>query len=71
MMLIFYGDQVLLTQLGGVTGLWDYVEINQFLAGVITLGFIFGTCMAETFRGAILANPRGQTEASMSVGKTP
>jgi histidine transport system permease protein/arginine/ornithine transport system permease protein len=57
--------------LGAATGLWGYVEINQFLAGVLTLGFIFGAYMSETFRGAILAIPRGQTEAAMSVGMTP
>lgn len=71
MMLIFFGGQVLISTLGRVTGLWGYVEINQFAAGVITLGFIFGAYMAETFRGAILAIPRGQIEAAMSVGMTP
>lgn len=71
MMLIFFGGQALITQLGGVTGLWGYVEINQFLAGVLTLGFIFGAYMAETFRGAILAIPSGQIEAAMAVGMKP
>lgn len=70
MMLIFFGGQALVTQLGSLTGLWGYVEVNQFLAGVLTLGFIFGAYMSETFRGAILAIPRGQTEAAMAVGMT-
>jgi histidine transport system permease protein len=30
---------------------------------VITLGFIYGAYFTETFRGAILAVPRGQVEA--------
>ena len=35
---------------------------------VLTLGFIYGAYMTETFRGAILAIPRGQIEAGISVG---
>ena len=33
------------------------------IAGTITIGFIFGAYMTETFRGAILAVNRGQLEA--------
>ena len=68
MMLIFYGGQAMLNDIGQATGLWGYVDVNQFIAGVLTLGFIFGAYMAETFRGAILAIPRGQIEAALSVG---
>lgn len=68
MMLIFFGGQTFVTQIGSLTGLWGYVEINQFAAGVLTLGFIFGAYMSETFRGAIIAIPRGQIEAAMAVG---
>jgi histidine transport system permease protein/arginine/ornithine transport system permease protein len=71
MMLIFYGGQVALNNLGTATGLWDYIEINQFVAGVLTLGFIFGAYMAETFRGAILAIPKGQLEAAIAAGMSP
>lgn len=71
MMLIFYGGQALLNDIGQATGLWGYVDVNQFIAGVLTLGFIFGAYMAETFRGAILAIPPGQIEAAKSVGMTP
>ena len=71
MMLIFYGGQVALNDLGAVTGLWDYIEVNQFVAGVLTLGFIFGAYMAETFRGAILAIPKGQLEAAVAAGMSP
>ncbi|MGQ7845997.1 ABC transporter permease [Granulosicoccus sp. 3-233] len=68
MMLIFYGGQALVNHLGGLTGWWDYVDLNQFIAGVLTLGFIFGAYMAETFRGAILAIPAGQHEAAVACG---
>ena len=58
----------MLNDIGRATGLWRYVDVNQFVAGVLTLGFIFGAYMAETFRGAILAIPSGQMEAAKSVG---
>ena len=49
----------------------DYVDISPFIAGVLTIGFIFGAYMAETFRGAILAVDRGQLEAAAAYGMTP
>ena len=42
MMLLFYGGQQIFNDLGSVTGLWDYIEINQFTAGVGSIGFVFG-----------------------------
>ncbi|MCL4134040.1 UNVERIFIED_CONTAM: hypothetical protein GTU68_028685 [Idotea baltica] len=70
-MLIFFGGQTFVTQIGSLTGLCGYVEINQFAAGLLTLGFIFGAYMSETFRGAIIAIPRGQIEAAMAVSMKP
>lgn len=67
-LLVYFGSQQLFNQLGEVTGLWGYVEVPQFTAGVGTIGFIYGAYMTETFRGAILAIPRGQTEAGIAVG---
>ncbi|KAA0981160.1 ABC transporter permease [Pseudomonas sp. ANT_J28] len=69
MLLIFYSLQTWLTNLTAAMG-WDYIEINPFSAGVITLGFIYGAYFTETFRGAILAVPRGQMEAATSYGLT-
>ena len=71
MMLLFYGGQQIVNDLGGATGLWDYVEINQLTAGIASIGFVFGAYMTETFRGAILAIPRGQIEAGISCGMMP
>ncbi|WP_259782457.1 ABC transporter permease [Aestuariispira ectoiniformans] len=68
MLILFFGGQQLLLDIGEKTGLWGYVEINQFTAGVGTIGFIFGAYMTETFRGAILAIPRGQIEAGIACG---
>ena len=70
MMLLFYGGQQIVNDLGTATGWWDYLEIDQFIAGIGSIGFVFGAYMTETFRGAILAIPRGQIEAGISCGMT-
>lgn len=46
----------------------DYIEISPFIAGIITIGFIFGAYMTETFRGAILAVDKGELEAARAYG---
>jgi histidine transport system permease protein len=69
MLLIFYSLQTWLANLTSAMG-WDYIEINPFSAGVITLGFIYGAYFTETFRGSILAVPRGQMEAATAYGLT-
>ncbi len=69
-LLVFYGGQQLINSFGSVTGLWDYVEISQFAAGAGTIGIVFGGFMTETFRGAILAIPKGQIEAGVACGMT-
>jgi arginine/ornithine transport system permease protein len=65
MLLIFYGGQIGLNKLGESQG-WDYIEVPPFTAGVLTIGFIFGAYLTETFRGAILAVPKGQSEAALA-----
>jgi histidine transport system permease protein len=67
MLLIFYSLQTWLTALTVALD-WDYIEINPFVAGIITLGFIYGAYFTETFRGAMLAVPRGQVEAGIAYG---
>ena len=68
MMLLFYGGQQLLNDLGTFTGWWDYVELDQFLAGTLAIGFVFGAYMTETFRGAFMAIPEGQLDAGRATG---
>lgn len=68
MLLLYFGGQTLLNQLGQATGAWDYLEINQFVAGTITIGIIFGAYMTETFRGAYQSIPKGQFEAGTAIG---
>lgn len=69
MLLVFYGGQTLVNQLGERMG-WDYVDINPFVAGVLTIGFIFGAYLTEVLRGAFLAVPAGQREAAQAYGMT-
>nr|WP_315490986.1 ABC transporter permease [uncultured Rhodoferax sp.] len=65
MLLIFYGGQIGINKLAESQG-WDYIDIPPFTAGVLTIGFIFGAYLTETFRGAILAVPKGQAEAGLA-----
>ena len=67
MLLIFYSLQTWLTSITESLD-WEYIEINPFVAGIITLGFIYGAYFTETFRGAMLAVPRGQVEAATAYG---
>ena len=69
-LLIYFGGQRLLNQIGGALDL-DYIDISKFWAGVISIGFIYGAYLTETFRGAYLAVPRGQGEAAKAMGLTP
>jgi arginine/ornithine transport system permease protein len=71
MLLLFFGGQVFVNWLAPRLGYEDFVDINPFIAGVLTIGFIFGAYMTETFRGAILAVPRGQIEAGQAFGLRP
>ena len=69
MMLIFFGGQVLVNKIGEKFE-WDYIDIDPFIAGVLTIGFIFGAYMGETFRGAIMAVSKGEIEAGHAYGMT-
>ena len=70
MFLIFYGGQLLLNKVADRFH-WDDATIDPFVAGVLTIGFIFGAYMTEIFRGAFLAVPAGQREAAVAYGMTP
>lgn len=69
MLLIFYGGQIAINRIAESQG-WDYIDIPPLLAGVLTIGFIFGAYLTETFRGAILAVPKGQAEAGAAFALT-
>lgn len=68
MLLVFYGGTMGLNHLLQLMGSTASVDINPFMAGVLTLGMVYGAYMSETFRGAILAIPAGQAEAAQAFG---
>ena len=70
MLLVFYGGQVLVNQAAERFGM-EYVDVNPFVAGVGTIGFMFGAYFTEIFRGAVLAVPPGQREAAQAFGMSP
>ena len=67
-LLIFYGGQDLVNRVAPMLGYDEYIDINPFIAGVFTMGFIFGAYLSETFRGAFMAIPKGQAEAGAAYG---
>ncbi len=70
MLLIYFGGQTLVNVISDALG-WEYIDINPFVAGVLTIGLIFGAYMTETFRGALMAVPKGQLEAGYAYGMSP
>lgn len=68
MLLIFYGAAIGINTFFESIGSDFTLDLNPFVAGVGTLGFIYGAYMTETFRGAILSIPRGQMEAAWAFG---
>ena len=69
MTLIFFGGQIMINNLGDKLG-WEYIDVSPFIAGTMTIGFIFGAYMTETFRGGILAVSKGEIEAGHAFGMT-
>ncbi|PJC11636.1 MAG: ABC transporter, partial [Comamonadaceae bacterium CG_4_9_14_0_8_um_filter_60_18] len=68
MLLVFYGGTIGINTLLEKMGSEATIDIEPFAAGVITIGFIYGAYMTETFRGAILSIPKGQMEAAWAFG---
>jgi len=76
MLLIFYSLQIwvndLTDWLNSLNDNFDFEwQLDPFLSGVITVGFIYGAYFTETFRGAFLAVPAGQLEAARAFGMKP
>lgn len=69
MLLVFFGIQQLLNIITDSLGLAQF-DLDPFVTGVLTIGFIYGAYFAETFRGAFLAVPKGQLEAGKAYGFT-
>ncbi|HLB80778.1 MAG TPA: ABC transporter permease subunit [Dongiaceae bacterium] len=67
-LLVYYGTPTLIQSVMEDLGTEVIVDINPFLAGFLTLGFIYGAFATEVFRGAFLAIPKGQIEAARACG---
>jgi histidine transport system permease protein len=70
MLLLYYSAQDWLNRLTDALG-QPQIDIDPFLAGVCVLGFIYGAYFTETFRGGVLAVPKGQIEAAVAFGLSP
>jgi arginine/ornithine transport system permease protein len=74
MMLLFFGGQIIVNAF--FDWLYEFTDgsidiffpFNEFLSGVLTIGFIFGAYMTETLRGAFMAVDVGQIEAGKAYG---
>ena len=71
MLLVFYGAAIGINTFFESMGSDYTLDLNPFVAGVCTLGFIYGAYMTETFRAAILSIPKGQMEAAWAFGMSP
>lgn len=67
MLLIFFGIQILLNSITDAIGV-NQINLDPFVTGVLTIGFVYGAFFGETFRGAFLAVPKGQYEAAKAYG---
>ena len=68
LLIIFYGTPTLIQGIAEQMGFDIIIDFNPFIAGVLTLGFIYGAFATEVFRGAFLAVPKGQIEAARASG---
>jgi len=68
---LFRGTPVLLQLFVLYYGLAPYYSLDPLTAAVLGLGLNYGAYEAEVYRAALLAIPRGQTEASKALGMSP
>lgn len=67
-LIIYFGSSAMLTTAAGWLGHDEFIELSPYAAGVFALSLTFGAYATETFRGAILAIPKGQIEAARAFG---
>lgn len=67
-LIVYYGTPTLIQGVLENLGHDVVLDINPFLAGFITIGFIYGAFATEVFRGAFLAIDKGQIEAARAYG---
>ena len=69
--LLYYTGTAALEGLLQRSGLASSFSVDPFFAAVATLGFVQGAYLTEVFRGAILAVPRGVSEAGRALALRP
>lgn len=67
-LLVYYGVPTLMQDLLASMDIDLVINLNPFVAGVATIGFIYGAFTTDVFRGAYRSVPRGQIEAARAVG---
>lgn len=70
-LLVYYGVPTLIQDAAAGAGHDLTLDLDPLVAGVATLGVIYGAFAAEVFRGAFLAVPHGQIEAARAAGMGP
>jgi len=68
MLLLYFGGQRALNAILAACCPGTTVDLDPFIAGTLTIGFVYGAYLGETFRGAYLAIPSGQVEAARACG---
>ncbi len=66
--LVYFGGQRLLNLAFGAMGLEGRIEFSGFLAGVVTLGLVFGAYASEVFLGILRTLDRSSLDAARALG---
>ena len=67
-LIVYYGTPTLIQGILAGMGRDVVIDVNPFLAGFITIGFIYGAFATEVFRGAFQSLDKGQIEAARAIG---
>ncbi|MFO7886624.1 MAG: ABC transporter permease [Desulfobacteraceae bacterium] len=70
-LLVYYGGPTVIQDIAALWGKNLYIDLNPFVAGSVTIGFIYGAFATEVYRGAFLAVPKGELEAGRACGMSP
>lgn len=68
LLIVYYGTPTAIQSFATYLGHDIRIDFNPFIAGVSTIGVIYGAFATEVFRGAFLALDKGQQEAARAVG---
>tara|TARA_Y100000768_G_C23886289_1_gene637742 strand:- start:2 stop:694 length:693 start_codon:yes stop_codon:yes gene_type:complete len=66
--LLFFGGSSAVMFVAKMFGYKEFIEINAFLTGSVSIGLISGAYTTEVFRGAIESIDKGQFDGAKSLG---